>query len=142
MTSREVLLSHRETIKEMLLRNCTWVAIAYEMTKLTGYKLNGGNTNKQIGRYFCIVKDKKKIIDVIIKDYVEVSVPSYRGYKTLHLFLSSKKRKGYCSVPDAGQCKFPMGEYPYVWCKDNAIEGNSYCNKHKSVCYKRLLCPT
>ena len=139
MTSLNALLEHKETIREMLSRNCTWVAIAYRMTELTGYKLNASNVNKQVGRYFAVARNKKKVIDVRIKEYIEVKVRGYRGYKTVHVFISDKKNKGTCTMPEAGQCKYPMGEYPFKWCADNAIDGKSYCEKHCNICYREAV---
>ena len=134
MTSLEALLGQKETIREMLSRNCTWVDIASEMTKLTGYKLNAGNTNKQVGRYFKIIKQNKKNVSVKIKEYVEVRVRGYRGYKTVHMFINDKKAKGVCAIPDAGKCKYPIGEYPFSLCTHNISTG-SYCQNHNELCY-------
>ena len=135
MTSLDALLERKERIAEMLLNGTTWKAIAYKMSEETGFKFSCGNICKQLNPYFRVTRDGRKVTDIQMRDYVTVTVRHSRGYKDVHVFLNMTKRKGFSAIPEVGQCKYPIGEYPFKLCDNHAVDGKPYCKKHIKICY-------
>jgi len=52
--------------------------------------------------------------------------------------IEIEERKRIWDFPDSGRCVFPMGDPGadgFRFCAEDAIEGRSYCDEHRRLCY-------
>lgn len=73
----------------------------------------------------CEIKKRKNLVKKVVKE---------RKIKD-DVLAKTKPSHGVPIIPEHGQCKFPIGNYPFINCDDNAVKNRSYCEHHYKLCH-------
>jgi hypothetical protein len=133
------ILPYADDISRLLLAGDSFETLASKLTEIAGFKVYSTNLNPVLKKFFTIHRDGKKgkVLSVKLKNFCLTQRRTKRGLKPHYIFFSEPK-KGTCTLPETGQCKFPIGDYPFKLCPHDITSG-AYCDKHNEICYKKAV---
>ena len=135
----KILHDNSSKIKQRLIEGRSRGYIAKEI-RVTRNSLAGFIWRNQ--EYFEVVKmttppkEIKPICEIKKRKNLVKKIINARKIKD-NVLAKTKPAYGVPIMPEHGQCKFLIGEYPFINCDDYAVKNRSYCKHHHDLCHTK-----